>query len=540
MTAADFIESGNDFLNSGDIDKAIEEYTQAIRLEPNDVNAYMSRGDAYRKKYDNNNENEDYGFDNESKQQQIDNLNKAITDFTQVLHFVPDSISAYIKRGCAYIKKSHYDNDFHEFVLDEEEIHRQSVDLDKAIADLTYAIQLDPNNTDTYINRGDAYSSYKDYDNAIKDYTQAIKINPNDINAYHKRGYTFSVDLKDYDSAISDYTQIINVDSNNARAYIGRGAAYFNKNDYADALKDYTQAIKIDPNNRNAYYLRSLVYYNREDYDNVIADYTQILNLEPNNTHYYIKRGTIYKEKDDYNNAIADYTQAIKIDPNNAEAYIERGDVYYFKKDYDTAIANYTQAIKCTPNIFNSSYCYRNAYYYRGEAYREKGDYDNAIADYTQVINIDPNDIAAYINRGVTYDEKNDCDNAIADYNKAFKLDSNENEPNNESVAFLPIKFDCILSLDDMAIQKVLRETDSKTFTIEIKGEEGKNQNKVFINMSEMVVAMLKEGTEYFGHIRKNDMNETREKILNVIRRLVQTGEIEIAKEQPSNGRIQE
>ena len=47
-TAADYIESGNNFLSSGDIDKAIEEYTQAIRLDPNNLNAYMSRGDAYR------------------------------------------------------------------------------------------------------------------------------------------------------------------------------------------------------------------------------------------------------------------------------------------------------------------------------------------------------------------------------------------------------------------------------------------------------------------------------------------------------------
>lgn len=62
-------------------------------------------------------------------------------------------------------------------------------DYDGAIADYTKAIELNPNNANTFINRAIGKVGLKDYDGAIADYTKAIELNPNDAIAYYSRGY---------------------------------------------------------------------------------------------------------------------------------------------------------------------------------------------------------------------------------------------------------------------------------------------------------------------------------------------------------------
>ena len=54
----------------------------------------------------------------------------------------------------------------------------------RSIADLTQAIQRNPNDANAYFDRGRAYQRNGDYDRAIVDYTKAIKLKPDDAIAY--------------------------------------------------------------------------------------------------------------------------------------------------------------------------------------------------------------------------------------------------------------------------------------------------------------------------------------------------------------------
>ena len=92
----------------------------------------------------------------------------------------------------------------------------------------------------------------------------------------------------------------------------------------------------------------------------------------------------------------------------------------------------------------------------------------------------------------------------------------------------LPLEFDIFLRLDDLAIQKVLRMVDSQAIKIALKGEKETVKERIFNNMTERAAQMIKEDMEYMGPMRVSDINENQEKILNVIRRLEETGEIVI------------
>jgi tetratricopeptide (TPR) repeat protein len=84
---------------------------------------------------------------------------------------------------------------------------------DKAIADYTKAIEIDPKYADVYYDRGDVWYDKGDYDKAIADYTKAIEINPKFIPAYKHLGDAWR-EKGYYDKAIASYTKAIEIDPN--------------------------------------------------------------------------------------------------------------------------------------------------------------------------------------------------------------------------------------------------------------------------------------------------------------------------------------
>ncbi|NSW76518.1 MAG: flagellar motor switch protein FliG [Candidatus Atribacteria bacterium] len=90
--------------------------------------------------------------------------------------------------------------------------------------------------------------------------------------------------------------------------------------------------------------------------------------------------------------------------------------------------------------------------------------------------------------------------------------------------------FEDIVLLDDRAIQLVLRQVDMKDLALALKGSSQEVQEKIFRNMSQRAAQMLKEDMDYMGPVRARVVNEAQQKIVNIIRRLEETGEIVIAR----------
>ena len=75
---------------------------------------------------------------------------------------------------------------------------------DRAIADFTRAIRLEPNDADAYYGRGTALGEKGEHDNAIADFTQAIRLKPENGDAYYRRGVAFE-SKREHDKAIADF-----------------------------------------------------------------------------------------------------------------------------------------------------------------------------------------------------------------------------------------------------------------------------------------------------------------------------------------------
>lgn len=90
--------------------------------------------------------------------------------------------------------------------------------------------------------------------------------------------------------------------------------------------------------------------------------------------------------------------------------------------------------------------------------------------------------------------------------------------------------FEDILSLDDKSIQRVLREVDNNELAVALKGANEEVQTAIFNNLSKRLVTMIKEDMEYMGPVRMKDVEEAQQKIVNIIRKLEDAGEIIISR----------
>jgi len=90
--------------------------------------------------------------------------------------------------------------------------------------------QAAPTTAEGFIDRGLTYYDKGDYDRAIADFTQALRLNPNNYGVYLFRGHSYII-KGDYDRGIADLDQSIKLNSNEAQTYLLRGTAYKDKKD---------------------------------------------------------------------------------------------------------------------------------------------------------------------------------------------------------------------------------------------------------------------------------------------------------------------
>lgn len=100
-----------------------------------------------------------------------------------------------------------------------------------------------------------------------------------------------------------------------------------------------------------------------------------------------------------------------------------------------------------------------------------------------------------------------------------------------EEVRELMFVFEDIVNLEDRAIQRILREVETKDLAMSLKGTKEDVKEKVFRNMSERAQAMLRDEMEYMGPVRAKEVQEIQTKIVGIIRTLEVAGEIIIARD---------
>lgn len=106
----------------------------------------------------------------------------------------------------------------------------------------------------------------------------------------------------------------------------------------------------------------------------------------------------------------------------------------------------------------------------------------------------------------------------------------NKNPELAEEVKKLMFVFEDIVTLDDVAVQKVLQDVETKELALALKGTSVEVREKITRNLSERAAEMLEEEIEYMGPVRLKQVEEAQQGIVAKIRALEEAGEIIIAR----------
>ncbi len=98
-----------------------------------------------------------------------------------------------------------------------------------------------------------------------------------------------------------------------------------------------------------------------------------------------------------------------------------------------------------------------------------------------------------------------------------------------EEIRRLMFVFEDVLKVDDKGIQMILKEIDNDELGLALKTASTELQNKIFKNMSERAATLIKEDMQYMGPVRVSDVEAAQQRIVDIVRRLEDAGEIIIA-----------
>jgi tetratricopeptide (TPR) repeat protein len=294
------------YFKRDDAASAIADHTEAIKLAPRFVQAYIDRGVVYA------NRNADY--------------DNAISDYTSALRIDPKNHGAFDRRADAHKSKKEYD---------------------LAITDYGEAIRLMPKEASYYFSRGSVYYYYKeDYDRAIGDYSQAIGLNPRDATYMASRGEGYEK-KGDFHRAIADFRAALAIEPDNRWAKEGLARVEPRIAPAPVATAPVATPVAVSPGDRDscqsvagarqaaieactrlimsgtiggdeligAYIWRGSHLAFANAHDRAIDDYDHVLALDPRSALAYRGRGASYEYKGDLNRALADFRMALSIEP---------------------------------------------------------------------------------------------------------------------------------------------------------------------------------------------------------------------------------
>jgi tetratricopeptide (TPR) repeat protein len=228
----------------GNLDKALADANEAIRLDPGNAMAFTNRGFVYE-------------FN--------DDPTRALADFNEAIRLDPSNALALNNRGEIYAERGEYTSaiqnyseairiqpEFPAALTNRARVYFATGALDQALDDYSHTIKLEQNDAGTWTNRGTVYLAKGERDSAIADFGEAIRLDPRSVSAFSNRGNAY-LGKRDYERAIADYEKALAIDGSEPGLYFNRGRANYFRGALHDAVRDFNRSLELDPTSAYAF-----------------------------------------------------------------------------------------------------------------------------------------------------------------------------------------------------------------------------------------------------------------------------------------------
>ncbi len=311
------IRRGIAFLEAGDLDSALADFSRVIERTSNNAEAFHFRGRVL-------------GLKGEYDQ--------AISDLTKALELGPRN-ALHPMRRLAQMTRNRDENEdpgaddtpsrdpLATIHISRAEIYEKTAQFRLALKDLSDAIAIAPDNAEAHRRRGAIYLETGRINQAIADLSKAIELDPDNPLAYQNRGAAYARRRR-YHRAFSDFGTAIGLDPTLAEAFRGRGTIYGIHGQHAQALADFSKMVALSPDDASAHHLRGTAFMAMKRTEEAITEFETALECDPSLAQAHQSLGIAHAECGNHAHAIDAFTRAIELDGKLIEAYRRRSEAY--------------------------------------------------------------------------------------------------------------------------------------------------------------------------------------------------------------------
>lgn len=323
---------------------------------------------------------------------------------TRALELDPDQAETYALRG---------------------QVYYHARQLPEAAADCAAAIERGHRQDQIYYIRAIALDGVGRLEEALAACSMALHLNPQHAGAYNSRGLIRG-QLGRLEEALEDFSAAIRLAPDWFLPYQYRAQIAYSRGQLDAALTDYDAAVKLvndaapeaaelqgDP-------IVALLYCRRGDarYDQFLeaeaeADFSEARRHEPATAAGYL--GDMWARRGNFDRALEEFGQLVELCPQDAQSYLRRGHILEVRGDFERAILDYSAAIRLQPDE-------ESGYLHRARVRHRQGRLDDSLMDLSEHLRLHPQDALAYLSRASLRRAQNDLPAALADFNTAYRL----------------------------------------------------------------------------------------------------------------------
>ena len=277
-SARDYLLTAEDALKRRDYDGALVALDNAVRSNPDDIEAYLQRGELF------------------TLQGRRD---RAFEDLNRAVKLNPKGSLGFVERS---------------------ELYTVAGDADHSVADADRAIQLDPASEAAYAARAEAYAVKEAWDRAMQDAAAAIRLGPKSIAGYLTRSHIYEL-TGDYEHALDDADRAVRIEPESATALNARcwNGAILSRLDAA--LIDCNAAVALRPYSAEILDSRAFTNLKAGKFDLALVDYNAALAVNPRFASSLYGRGRSKQGMGDQAGGKIDIAAAQAIDPLIAQHF---------------------------------------------------------------------------------------------------------------------------------------------------------------------------------------------------------------------------
>ena len=346
--------------NRGDyVNKAIEHYRQALRLDPAASVVFEELADLYI---------------------QTGRLRDAITEAEDLLKQRPDNLDARRMLGRIYTR----------LIGDTQQGKIAEGMLKSAIEQYQKITAAEPSDVESWVVLGRLYRVSRDSVEAEKAYNAALKADPNSEDALTGLAMLYS-DLGDTKRAVEKLKAA--TDKNpNERSLAALAGAYEQMRDYKRAVEVLRKALEIAPDNGRLKRGLAQDLMFTENYDEALKLYTELAAEDPKDAQIRLRIGEIYRQKRDFTKAREALKKALSLDPDNLEVRYDEVNLLEAEGKTKEAIATLQNILSDTARkSYSGAEAANRAMLLErlGILYRNSGQYQLAVDAFRQIAPLD-------------------------------------------------------------------------------------------------------------------------------------------------------